>query len=360
MSTLFIGKRFYTNRDALKDQFGRIYQLPRFWAEAGMEVNLWLIDYHTKERISEHHQSLKIHSFPVFSLHSLKHLLSSLQRRPRNVVASGDCYIGLLGYIIARLSGAGFTFDIYDKYTTFSGYRKLIGIDPFKFLVKNSDHLLFASTALAVETTPHQSPKATFSIAPNGIDSAIFHPRCRAYCRRALKLNTQSLYVGYFGSMEPDRGLTDLLTAIHYLRSNGLEIRLLLAGKKPANLNISANWIDYLGNIPHEKVAIALNCCNVLSLPYRNSSFLDMASSCKIAEYLAVQIPIAATRTPNFTKNFPTQALQLENVLATPNDPTSLATSIAQQFMTPILASSPLEMNWQHIAKRVLRELPIR
>ncbi|PWU29230.1 hypothetical protein DK254_00535 [Pseudomonas sp. RW407] len=360
MSTLFIGKRFYTNRDALKDQFGRIYQLPRFWAETGMEVNLWLIDYHTKERMSEHHQSLRIHSLPVFSLHSLRHLLTSLRRRPRNVIASGDCYIGLLGYMIARLSGAGFTFDIYDKYTTFPGYRKIIGIDPFKFLVKNSDHLLFASTVLAAETTPYQSRKATFSIAPNGIDSKIFYPRYRTHCRKTLGLDTHSLYVGYFGSMEPDRGLTDLLTAIRYLRLSGLEIRLLLAGNKSANLNISDDWVDYLGNIPHTKVAIALCCCNVLSLPYRNSDFLDMASSCKIAEYLAVQIPIAATRTPNLIQNFPTQALQLENVLAAPNDPTSLAMSIAQQLMAPVLASTPLEMDWQHIAERILRELPVR
>ena len=42
MRVLFIGKRFYTNRDAYTERFGMIYQLPFWWAKAGHEVDLWL------------------------------------------------------------------------------------------------------------------------------------------------------------------------------------------------------------------------------------------------------------------------------------------------------------------------------
>ena len=29
---LFLGKRFFTNKDALLERFGRVYQLPSIWA----------------------------------------------------------------------------------------------------------------------------------------------------------------------------------------------------------------------------------------------------------------------------------------------------------------------------------------
>jgi len=48
-SVLFIGKRFYTNRDALTERYGRIYQLPHLWAEDGVSTRLWLVDYKTRE-----------------------------------------------------------------------------------------------------------------------------------------------------------------------------------------------------------------------------------------------------------------------------------------------------------------------
>jgi hypothetical protein len=32
---LFLGKRYYTRRDALCERFGRIYQLPLQWHRAG-------------------------------------------------------------------------------------------------------------------------------------------------------------------------------------------------------------------------------------------------------------------------------------------------------------------------------------
>ena len=40
MSVLFIGKRYYTNRDALAERYGRIYQLPWNWANAGVHTHL--------------------------------------------------------------------------------------------------------------------------------------------------------------------------------------------------------------------------------------------------------------------------------------------------------------------------------
>ncbi|WP_334180698.1 glycosyltransferase [Pseudomonas nitroreducens] len=354
MTTLFIGKRFYTNKDAVGDRFGRIYRLPWHWSQSGLDVELWLIDYHTRHSVSEREGHLRVISTPVFGVKTLVQLIRSLARPPRNIVASGDCYIGLLGYFIARLTGASFTFDIYDKYTTFGGYRKLPAFDPFSFLVRHADHLLFASQALASDTLTRSNRGGTATVIPNGIDEEDFYPRSRSDCRKAMGLQEDVYYVGYFGSMDLERGITDLLQAMSLIRRSGIDARLLLAGRNVDDTDLSAPWVDYLGTLAHADIATALGCCDVLTLPYRRSEYLDMASSCKIAEYLAVQVPIAATRTPNLCTNFPIQARELDKVLAAPNDPESLATCIAHQLLTPIMIPLLVDMTWKSIAAQAI------
>jgi hypothetical protein len=66
MDILFIGKRFYTNRDAYTEKFGRIYQLPYYWSKEN-ETELWLIDYHSKEEVQSQDEKLKITSTPILT-----------------------------------------------------------------------------------------------------------------------------------------------------------------------------------------------------------------------------------------------------------------------------------------------------
>jgi glycosyltransferase involved in cell wall biosynthesis len=117
--------------------------------------------------------------------------------------------------------------------------------------------------------------------------------------------------------------------------------------------------VRYLGNLQHDQVPCALACCDVLALPYRRSEYLDAASSCKIAEYIAMRRPIVATRTPNMLENFPSQAAHLKDLLAEPGDPADLARVIEAQFATRRLVTLPREMEWSAIASVTLSSLVI-
>ncbi|MBW8075188.1 MAG: glycosyltransferase [Metallibacterium scheffleri] len=349
---LFIGKRYYTNRDALLDRYGRIFELPSRWVGMGIAAQLWLVDYHGRVAWHGEVEGLPLFSTPVFGTRFVRALLAQVlavgkRRRPTHVVASGDCYIGLLGWLLARLCGARFAFDVYDRYDLFQGYRALPGFDPWKFLLARSDRLLFASRVLASDCDPAASRSA---IVPNGIDPERFFPRDRDLCRAEFGLDTQTTFVGYAGSLDPDRGIEDLLEAVELLRRDGRDIALLLAGAQRAGLDLQRPWVRYLGNLPPQRVPVALGCCDVLALPYRSTPYLDMASSCKIAEYLACARPIAATRTPNLQSNFPQQASQLEARLAEPGDAQSLARSIDAQLRDPVVVASQPQMNWQCVA----------
>ena len=172
MRVLFIGKRFYTNRDAYTERFGRIYQLPYWWAKAGHEVDLWLVDYHGGEAGVSQDEALTVETTPVLRWRFFKRWISACfsrrsARRPDIIVASGDCYVGLVAYLAAFLSGSKFVFDVYDRYDVFDGYRRLPGFDPLTFLLRRSWVATFASTT----QLPGRSRKKPFSpriVIPTG------------------------------------------------------------------------------------------------------------------------------------------------------------------------------------------------
>lgn len=359
VNVLFIGKRFYTNRDALEDRFGRIYQLPMHWARKGANVRLWLVDYHGSEAAEATDGSgMRVVSTPIRSMAFFRQWFRAFRKgagdRPDVVVASGDCYVGLLGYRLAKRHGARFVFDVYDKYDEFGAYVRLPGLDLFRFLLRKADACLFASHGL-MRRLAGQVKAALF--VPNGVDTERFRALDQATSRDALGLPRDARLVGYFGSMEPDRGIGDLLDAVHLLRQNGMAVELLMAGKRHPGLDLDRPGVRYLGTVPYGRIAQVMACCDVLALPYRRSPFMDVATSCKIAEYMASARPIAATRTPLLLENFPTQAQALDDLLAEPGNAASLAESIRAQLGQRRLVDPPEGWSWEAIAADVERRL---
>lgn len=359
VSVLFIGKRFYTNRDALREQFGRIYQLPWHWANAGIATQLWLVDYHSRERVSQRDCGLEVVSTPVRNLAVFRRWIVEVFRRrqkPDVVVASGDCYIGLVAYGIAKQLRARFVFDVYDKYDEFGGYRRLLRFDPFRYLLQHANHRLFASRGLMATL---RCDSDTDHLVPNGVDTRRFRPMDKARSRCALGLPESATLVGYFGSMEPDRGVDDLIAAVQSLRNSGMPVELLLGGKARPGLDLAQPGIRHLGNLPFAQVPTALACCDVLSVPYRRSDFMDAGASNKIAEAIACGRPLVATRSPNFAANFPAQAAQLDGVLATPGNADDIARVISAQLRNRTTVEMPVGISWPEIANPLAHRLSL-
>lgn len=355
VNILFIGKRFYTNRDALTEKYGRIYQLPYHWAKAGVDTKLWLIDYHSTEFVTQQDDSLAIISTPVKNGSVIKQYWqeSRSKKKPDIIIASGDCYIGLLGYRLAKKLNAKFVFDVYDKYDEFGGYIKLLGFDLFAYLLKKSDLRMFASQALLKQLG---ILKHDF-ILTNGIDRKLFRNIDKSEARDKLNIHTENKIVGYFGSMEPDRGVADLIQAIAILRSQCIPVELLLAGKSNPELNLNQSGIHYLGNVAFSEISYALAACDILAIPYRRSPFMDAGASNKIAEAIACERPIVATKSPNLYANFAKQALELEKYLAEPNDPNSLSLAIKKQLEDQIIVSRPNNIYWEDLALNALKHI---
>lgn len=352
---LFIGKRFNTNRDALLEKFGRNYQFPLHLAQRH-NVALWLVDYHSKTTIQCSDGPLNITSTPVKNLAVFKHYLLGAYKSTQPidmVIASGDCYIALMAHRVAKKLKAKFVFDVYDKYDEFSGYVKPLGFDLFGYLLKKADMRLFASHAL-LHTLGQPDRDAILS---NGLDANHFRPIDKTVARRKLQLPADAIYVGYFGSMEPDRGVQDLIAAVQILRDQGQPVELILGGKAHDSLNLNQTGIRYLGNVPFTDVPYALAACDVLAVPYRRSPFMDAGASNKITEAMACQRPIVATRSPNITANFLQLAKEIEPYLAEPNQPNSLAAALARQLLDCKLVAAPQNIYWSAITAALEQDL---
>jgi glycosyltransferase involved in cell wall biosynthesis len=350
MRILFIGKRYYTNKDALHERFGRIYQLPLHWHEAGHSVELTLLDYRGNRIESTTVDGFDVRSLPARDPLSLFRLRSHvLSFQPDAIVASSDCFIGLAALWLARGVAAKFVFDVYDDYRTFGAYRGFLGWDAFGFLARRADAVWYASRALAVQ---HPAPTAN-AVVPNGVNPAEFRPIDATTARSRVGLAPDQLWVGYFGSLEQERGPEDLMAAVGLLHSQDPTIRLVVCGGG-AHAELQAPWLEYRGNVPHRLIPDYINACDVVVLPYRRGPTIDMASSCKMAEYLFCQRPIVATRTPSLTSNFPRQTHELGRAVCEPNDPADLARAIEFQLTHGIIASLPDESTWECIAADAL------
>lgn len=356
MNILFIAKRFYTNRDALLERYGRIYQLPHYWQQNGAETKLWLLDYHGKDTIRTSRDSLSTISTPLRKWSFFKQFFETLLRRnfnPQIIVASGDCYIGFMAWLLAKLLRVKFVFDIYDRYDEFGGYRRILWCDPLRFLRDKADACFFASSAVNNYLGGH---RITDLVVPNGIDTQHFKPLDKVICRAQLALPRENIIVGYFGSMERDRGVDDLLEAISILVDEGLEILLLIAGKTDQLENLQRPYVNYLGNVPYQQMPTVLACCDLLALPYRRSPVMDAGASNKIIEYIAAGRPIAATRTPNLLANFVDNEDFVKST-AEPGDPKSLSECIKNVLETPIKLTLPAGHIWPDVADMALTHL---
>lgn len=354
---LFLGKRFYTNKDALTERFGRIYQLPLEWSRHIGDLRCWLVDYHTGKTVHASDGRLRITSTPVVSWASLKFLLSACWSfRPDVVVVSGDCYLGLVGWCIARICGAKLVFDVYDKYDDFGGYMRPLGLDLFGFLRRQANLRLFASRALAVSYAG-EVPEERDILVPNGVDAGQFRPLDCGAVRRELELPPHVRIVGYFGGMEPDRGVSDLVAAVERLQGGREEIRLLICGKRHPATALEHDWIIYRGMVPHRSMPLYINACDVVAIPYRRSSFMDMGASCKTAEYLMCGVPVMSSRTPNFVDNYPKQAAELMDCLFECGDIADLERALCFQFDHGIKATVPVEIAWNRVARDALEAI---
>lgn len=355
MKICLLAKRHYTGRDALHECFGRVIQLPRHWARSGHRVAVYLLDYHGQTPATRFIDDVRVQSIPITRLRLLARAACEIRAAsPRWIVASGDCYVGLAALSLCANTGSAFAFDIYDDYRAFAGYRYFCGWKAMEFLQRKAAVTFYASRRLQA-TFQHDAPSL---LIPNGFEPDQLLKGSVAECRRQIGVSDRSTWIGYFGGLQYERGVDVLIQAVAQVRRSGVSgLKLVLAGPRENQLDLSAPFIHDLGDLRHQDIALHLGACNALALPYRRGPFVDQSAPCKLTEYFAAERPVVATRCPALLANFPEEARRLDKRLAKPGDVDSLARSIMAQLKDPIIPPRPTHMTWQYIANSAVQQL---
>jgi glycosyltransferase involved in cell wall biosynthesis len=351
MNIQLLCKRHYTNKDLLRDRFGRLYHLPVQLARCGDSVSVAALDYRSTMQAELAAAGATFFTLPATPARWPK-LIPNLYRRtkafgPDVLIASGDSHIGYIGLKIAQRLGIPFVFDVYDYYPAFAGNR-IPGMKAmFRAAVQRADLVLCASRPLLKRLSSRNSNAL---LIDNGVDRELFAPGNRQEARTKLRLDRKAKIIGYFGSITPSRGPL-LIAACETLRQKIPSLRLLLAGPV-SNVDIDKTWIDYLGERAQEEVPALIRACDVVTVPYAANSFNSMAGPCKIAEYLACRRPVVATRISGHEEIF----YDAPGSLCEP-EAHDMAQVLVHQLTDPIVAPFPETLDWEAIGSQLHQSL---
>jgi glycosyltransferase involved in cell wall biosynthesis len=358
MRIAFLCKRYYTNKDLISDQFGRNFELPKALRKSGHEVVVFALDYKGKSAENLTIAGVQFLSIPLFSFSGLIVLRFAFKKirafSPTHIISSGDSHIGYAGLILSRLMKAKSIFDIYDYYPSFGSNKLPFMKKMFYSTLKKVNLTLCASRNLATFALSFNS---NVLLLENGIDTNKFKKLDKANCRKQLGISPEEIVIGYFGSMEPMRGVDNLISACDMLKQNYPQLKLLIAGKTSSNINLNSSWIDYRGQVNQNQIVKMINASDVVTLPYLPAPLIDFGNSCKTGEYLACQVPLVATSVDNLKVNYPEVIKEIPEAICEPGNIDALSKAIAFQLKEKKLVLCPDRINWVNLGNKLEKRL---
>lgn len=355
MKFLLLCKRYYTNKDLILDQFGRLFHLPNELTKNGYEGIVIAANY--RQPLTETHTigTLTFHSVP-FSLRWLLSFLYTTYRlvkayKPHLIIASGDSHFGAMGFILAKFLAIPFVFDVYDHYAAF-GSNKLPGMKYLYHLALRKANLVICASVPLENYAKRFNPSTI--VIENGVDVSLFKPLDKIQVRSALALAPDEIVIGYFGSMDTEsRGIEVLINACQILRQTFPNVILLLAGRLTLHLTLDNAWIRYFGVVTQQKVTSLINACQVVVIPYLSSQQVDLSNACKIAEYLACQVSVVTTQVANYADFF----TGIPQAVCEPGNAVAMAQAIEAQLKSPQIAEFPEDLTWTQLGRKLTLSL---
>ncbi len=354
MKFFLLCKRYYTNKDLITDRFGRLFHLPLQLVKNGHTGLIVAANYRHKKEEQHIIDGLNFYSIPFSMVWPLSFLLKTYrilkQNQPNILIASGDSHFGAMGLLLAKITKIPFVFDIYDNYLSF-GTNKVPGMKNLYYLaLRKADLIVCASVPLSKKVKKYNQ---SLIVIENGVDLSLFKPIDKQQARIKLGLDDNRVIIGFFGSIDRNRGIEILIDACKILRNTYNKLQLLLAGKLCISINLEESWINYRGLVEQQKVVWLINACDIVIIPYLPDRQVDVSSACKIAEYLACGIPVVTTRVANYADKF----TNIPEAVCEPGNSEDMARAITTQLKAPKVASFPKELTWERLGQTLSQVL---
>lgn len=350
MKIIFFVKRFYTNKDLIEDEFGRLFYFPSILGKKGYECVVFALDFKNRTEVSISKNNVRFYSVPVKSFWRLP-LMYRLFRELKTtkadfVFSSGDSYIGYLGLLLSRRLSSKAVFDIYDDYAFFGTNKAPFMRTMLRIAAGKSDLVVCASESIQKKYSAYQK---NILVVENGVDSQVFRPEEKTIARKKSNVMNEDIVVGYFGSIHKPRGADDLIEAIKRLRAKGQDVKLLMAGRDYGEVSMNYPWVDYRGMVEQKHLVAMINSCDVVAMPYKNTKLMSMTNACKLMEYIACGVPVVVSNVADYADYFPKSF----DCVSEPADPASLARVIANQLKNRNVVDEKRIVSWEKLASRL-------
>lgn len=293
---LVLMKRFGSNKDMVKENFGREIRLFEQLAKK-YDIDFICPDYHLKQKFMIRQNGMNFFVIPARFLNPFSIVNSISQFMNKNkydvIIPTTEPLLGIIGYYLAKKFEIPIIYEVQDNYEVYSSY-KIPFVKLFEQnVIKKSDYIFYSNVPLMKKLKFLR--KKDFEIIENGVDLKLFKIIKKDVARSFLKIKQNTKLVTYAGHISKDRGIDNLIEAINQLRKKDKNILLLLSGRVETGFNIKKPGVIYEKLPKRYQLVIALNASDVLIIASSDNPFTRYSFPQKLLEYMAVNVPIVAT-----------------------------------------------------------------
>jgi glycosyltransferase involved in cell wall biosynthesis len=247
---------------------------------------------------------LSLFFFRSAAVLSAKHL-----RKPYNIIHVHSVPdFEVFATLIPRLMGARVILDIHDIVPEF--YASKFKVDEhsliFRLLVLIEKLSIAYSSYVIISNDLWYKRLVQRSVAPEKCRSITNYPDLSIFWRRPRPTPfSEDFVMCYPGTLNWHQGLDIAIDAMALLRDRAPSLRFLIIGDGPDRRKLSCMISElHLGDrvllkglVPMEQVADIMAAIDVGVVPKRKDSFGNEAFSTKIMEFMAMNVPVIASRT---------------------------------------------------------------
>ena len=202
-------------------------------------------------------------------------------------------------------------------------------------------------------------------VIPNGIDSAVFHPRDRAAERQRLGMADSEIHILSAGYLIERKGHHRIVEILAGLQGHGRPVRLWIVGdpgsegdfaaeirRRVSQCGVQSN-VTFVPAVPAAELACYMSACDLFCLATSREGWPNVVN-----EALACGTPVVATNVGGVPAMIPDSRFGL---IVPPGDSAALGDALARALSTEwdrdAIARQGLSRSWEQVAKEVYEQL---
>ncbi|MGB6744988.1 MAG: glycosyltransferase family 4 protein [Terracidiphilus sp.] len=245
----------------------------------------------------------------TFFLHSAWFLTIRHLREPYDVIHVHSVPdFQVFAALVPRLMGARIILDIHDLVPEF--YASKFNVDErslvFRCLLLAEKLSIAFSSHVIISNHLWWEKITRRAVKPEKCTAIINYPDLSIFSCSMRKTRTEDAFVMcYPGTLNRHQGLDLAIRAVMLLRDKAPQLKLLIVGDGPDREKLKAMVVEHhledrvelRGFVPIEEVADTMSTIDLGVVPKRRESFGNEAFSTKIMEFMAMGVPVIASRT---------------------------------------------------------------